>query len=117
MKAIRRDKYREVEKNKCWEKHLALEAAKNEDMVTDGGCLLEYFTASLLVVCIVTEIGGVVDHIATEKPTEPSNDVEMDSTTQISRKQLLKSVKIKTTSRRIKKKLKRLGGKHSLSKW
>lgn len=37
VKALRREKYREVERKKCWEKHLALEAEKSEDMITEGG--------------------------------------------------------------------------------
>ena len=37
VKRLRREKYREVERKKCWAKHLALQAGKNEDMVVEGG--------------------------------------------------------------------------------
>ena len=32
VKAVRREKYRKVEVKKCWDKHLALQAEKKQDM-------------------------------------------------------------------------------------
>lgn len=34
VKAVRREKYRKIEGKKCWDKHLALQAEK-EDMLTE----------------------------------------------------------------------------------
>lgn len=31
VKAVRREKYRKIEGVKCWDKHLAIQAEKNED--------------------------------------------------------------------------------------
>jgi hypothetical protein len=36
IKAVRREKYRKVERKKCWDKHSALQAEKEEDMVTEA---------------------------------------------------------------------------------
>lgn len=36
VKAVRREKYRKIEGKKCWEKHLALQAEKNENMLTEA---------------------------------------------------------------------------------
>lgn len=36
VKAARREKYRKIEGKKCWDKHLALQAEKQEDMLTEA---------------------------------------------------------------------------------
>ena len=37
VKAVKREKYRQIDRKKCWEKHLALQAQKDEDkMVSEG---------------------------------------------------------------------------------
>ena len=39
IKAKKREKCLEIDRKKCWEKHVALQAEKNEDeMVTEGKC-------------------------------------------------------------------------------
>ena len=40
IKAIRRAKYGEIERKKCWEKHEALQTEKSEDMITEGNVIL-----------------------------------------------------------------------------
>ena len=41
IKRVRREKYGKVEAKKCWDKHLAIQAEKTEDMVTEGGHYFE----------------------------------------------------------------------------
>lgn len=51
VKAGRREKYRKIEGKKCWDKHLALQAEKQEDMTieaSEGVHLLKF-----VVLCLI----------------------------------------------------------------
>lgn len=120
VKAVRREKYRKIEGKKCWEKHLALQAEKNEDMSTEasvGGHLLKHVLNHVLAMGVnCVETVQVVSTETADIEKVVDSDISMETDTKMSRKGLLKMMKLRE-ARRKKKKTKRLGGKRSHSKW